>query len=86
MMEPSTFNFATVNLSDFSRSPLISSIISLVTISLFRLLGCCRGQMVIFFAAVSVLGLLLRICDFGLGCLPCFHLTGVVSNVFVLCA
>ena len=42
--------------------------------------------MVRFFAAVGVLGLLLGICDFSFGGLPCFHLTGVVSNVFVLCA
>ena len=42
--------------------------------------------MVIFLAAVGVLGLLLKICDFGLGGLPCFRLTGIVSNVFVLCA
>ena len=80
------FNFATVNLSDFSHSTLISLIICLETISLFRLLGCCRGQMVIFFAAVGVLGLLFRICDFGLGGLPHYCLTGIVSNVFVLCA
>ena len=65
---------------------LISSIICLVTISLFRFLGYCRGQVVRFFAAVGVLGLLLGICDFGFGGLPRFHLTGVVSNVFVLCA
>ena len=37
--------------------------------------------MVIFFAAVGVLGLLLGICYFGLGGLPRFHLTGIVSNV-----
>ena len=42
--------------------------------------------MVIFFAAVGVLELLLRICDFGLGGLPHFHLIAVVSDVFVLCA
>ena len=80
------FNFATVNLSDFSRSALISSIICLETISLFRLLGCCRGQVVRFFAAVGVLGLLVGICGFGLGGLPRFLLTVVASNVFVLCA
>ena len=43
-----------------------------------------RGIMVII-AAVDVLGLLLRICDFGLGGLPHFRLTGVVSSVFVFC-
>ena len=42
--------------------------------------------MVILFAAVGILGLLLEICDFGLGGLPCFRLTGIVSDVFVLCA
>ena len=35
------FNFATVNLSDFSHSALISEIICLETILLFSLLGCC---------------------------------------------
>ena len=34
-------------------------IICLETISLFRLLGCCQGQVVRFFAAVVVLGLLI---------------------------
>ena len=38
------FYFATVNLSDFSHFTLISSIICLETISLFRLLGCCRVE------------------------------------------
>ena len=80
------FNFATVNLSDFSHSVLISSIICLETILLLRLLGYCRGQVVRFFAAVSVLGLLLGICSFGLGGLPHFYLTVVASKVFVLCA
>ena len=80
------FNFATVNLSDFSHSALISLIICLETISLFRLLGCCRGQVIRFFAAVRVLGLLVEICGFGLGSLPHFLLTVVASNVFVLCA
>ena len=42
--------------------------------------------MVIFFAAVIVLGLLVGIRGFGLGGLPCFLLTVVTSNVFVLCA
>ena len=42
--------------------------------------------MVIFFAAVGVLGLLLGICELGLDGLPRFHLTGIASNVFVLCA
>ena len=80
------FNFATVNLSDFSHSALISAIICLETISLFRLLGCCWGQVVRVFAAVVVLVLLIGICGFGLGGLPHFLLTGVVSKVFVLCA
>ena len=71
------FNFATVNLSDFSHSVLISLIICLETISLFRLLGCCRGQVVRFFAAVRVLGLLVGICGLGLGGLPHFLLTVV---------
>ena len=35
------FNFATVNLSDFLHSTLISANICRETISLFRLLGCC---------------------------------------------
>ena len=80
------FNFATVNLSDFSHSALISLTICLETISLFRILGCCWGQVVIFFAAVGVLGLLVGICGFGLGGLPHFLLTVVASNVFVLYA
>ena len=78
------FNFATVNLSDFSRSALISAIICLETILLFRLLGCCQGCVVGVFAAVSVLVLLIRISGFGLGGLPHFLLTGIVSNIFVL--
>ena len=80
------FNFATVNLSDFSHSMLISLIICLETISLFRLLGYCQAPVVRFFAAVGVLGLLVGICGFGLGGLPHFLLTVVASNVFVLCA
>ena len=80
------FNFATVNLSDFSHSVLSSVSICLETISLFRLQGCCWGRVVRFFAAVIVLVLLIGICGFGLGGLPHFLLTGVVSNVFVLCA
>ena len=79
------FHFATVNLSDFSHSVLISAIICLETISLFRLLGCCQGQVVRFFAAVGVLVLLIGICGFGLGGLPHFLITGIVSNVVVLC-
>ena len=75
------FNFATVNLSDFFHSMLISVII----ISLFRLLRSCQGQVVRVFAAVVVLFLLIGICGFGLGGLPHFPLTGVVSNVFDLC-
>ena len=78
------FNFATVNLSDFSRSTLISAIICWETISLFRLLGCCQGHVVEAFAAVGVLVLLLGISGFGLCGLPHFHFTGVASNVFVL--
>ena len=80
------FNFATVNLSDFSHFVLISVIICLETISLFRLLGCCWGQVIRVFAAVIVLVLLIGICGFGLGGLLHFLLTGIVSNVFVLCA
>ena len=78
------FNFATVNLSDFSHSALISAIIYQETISLFRLLGCCRGHIVEVFAAVSILVLLVGISGFGLGGLPCFLYTGMVSSVFVL--
>ena len=80
------FNFAIVNPSDFSHSTLISAIICLETMSLFRLLGCCWGQVVRVFAAVTVLVLLIGICGFGLGGLSCFLLTGIMSNVFVLCA
>ena len=80
------FNFATVNLSNFSHSVLILLILCLGTISLFRLLGCCWGQVFRFFAAVIVLVLLIGIHGFGLGGLPHFLLTVVVSNVFVLCA
>ena len=79
------FNFVTVNLSDFSHSTLISAIICLETISLFRLLGCCWDRVVGVFAAIVVLVLLIGICGFGLGGLPHFLLTGVVFNVFVLC-
>ena len=78
------FNFSTVNLSDFLLSTLISVIICRETISLFRLLGCCRGRIVGVFAAVGVLVLLIGISDFGLGGLPCFHFTGVASNALVL--
>ena len=77
-------NFATVNLSDFLRSALISAIICRETISLFRLLGCCRGHIVGVFAAVGVLVLLIGISDFGLGGLPHFCFTGVASNALVL--
>ena len=78
------FNFATVNLSDFSRSVLISAIICQETISLFRLLGCCQGHIVGVFAAVGVLVLLAGISGFGLGGLLHFLFTGMASNVFVL--
>ena len=78
------FNFATVNLSDFSHSTLISAIICQETISLFRLLGCCQGRTVEVFAAVSVLVLLVGISGFGLGGLLRFLFTGVASSVFVL--
>ena len=78
------FNFATVNLSDFLHSTLISVIICRETISLFRLLGCYRGCIVGVFAAVTVLVLLIGISGFGLGGLPHFLFTGIVSNVFVL--
>ena len=81
-----SIHFATVNLSDFSHSVLISVIICLETISLFRLLGCCQGHVVRVFAAVIVLVLLIGISGFGFGGLPHFLLTGIVSNVFVLCA
>ena len=77
-------NFATVNLSDFSHSVLISVIICRETISLFRLLGCCQGCIVGVFAAVGVIVLLIGISGFGLGGLLHFLLTGVSSNVFVL--
>ena len=66
------FNFATVNLFDFSHSALISVVICLETILLFRLLGCCQGQVVRVFAALIVLVLLVGICGFSLGGLPCF--------------
>ena len=77
------FNFATVNLSDFLHSTLISAIICRETISLFRLLGCCLGRIVGVFAAVRVLVLLIEISDFGLGGLQHFHFTGVASNAFI---
>ena len=67
-------NFATVNLSDFLHSMLISAIICRETISLFRLLGCCQGHVVEAFAAVGVLVLLIGICGFGLGGLCIFTL------------
>ena len=76
--------FATVNLSDFSHSTLISAIICWETILLFRLLGCCWGHVVEAFAAVRDLVLLLGISGFGLGGIPHFDFTGVASNVFVL--
>ena len=69
------FNFATVNLSDFSHSALISAIICRENISLFRLLGCCPGRIVGVFAAVSVLVLPIGISCFGLGGLPHFLFT-----------
>ena len=78
------FNFATVNLSDFLCSALISVIICQETISLFRLLGCCQGHVVGVLAAVGVLVLLIEISGFGLGGLPRFCFTDVASNVFVL--
>ena len=80
------YNFATVNLSDFSHSTLISAIICLETISLFSLLGCCQGHVVGVFAAVRVLVLLAGISGFVLGGLLHFLFTGIVSNLFVLCA
>ena len=78
------FNFTNVNLSDFLHSVLISAFICQETISLFRLLGFCWGCIVGVFAAVGALVLLIGISGFGLGGLPCFHFTGIVSNVFVL--
>ena len=78
------FNFATVNMSDFLCSALISAIICQETISLFRLLGYCWGCVVEVFAAVRVLVLLIGISDFGLGGPPCFHITDVVSNTLIL--
>ena len=78
------FNFATVNLSDFSRSVLISAIICWETISLFRLLGCCQGRVVEVPAAARVLVLLIGISGFGLGGLSHFCFTGVASNALVL--
>ena len=77
-------NFATVNLSDFSCSMLISAIIFQETISLFRLLGCCWGRVVEVLADVGVLVLLVGISGFGLGGLPHFCFTGVASNALVL--
>ena len=77
-------NFATVNLSDFSHFVLISVIICWETISLFRLLGCCHGRVLEVLAAVGVLVLLIGISGYGLGGLPHFHFTGVVSNALVL--
>ena len=78
------FNFATVNLSDFLHSVLISVIICWETISLFRLLGCCQGHVVEVLAAVGFLVLLIGISGFGLGGLPHFCFTDVASNAFVL--
>ena len=78
------FNFATVNLSDYLHSALISAIICQETISLFRLLGCCQGHVVEVLTAVRVLVLIIGISGFGLGGLPCFHFTGVASNALVL--
>ena len=63
---------------------LISAIICQETISLFRLLGCCQDCVVEVLAAVEVLVLLIGISGFGLGGLPRFHFTGVVSNALVL--
>ena len=63
---------------------LISAIICRETISLFRLLGCCRGRIVEVFAAVGVLVLLVIISGFGLGSLLHFLFTGMASSVFVL--
>ena len=78
------FSFATVNPSDFSNSALILLINSLQTISLLGILIILRGHAVRVFAAVMLLKLEFKFSDLGLGGLPYFLLTCVVSIDFVL--
>ena len=58
---------------------------SLETISLHGILIILRGRAVRVFAAVALLKLEFEFSDLGLGGLPCFLLTCVVSIDFVLC-
>ena len=79
------FSFATVNLSDFLPSALILLTNSLETISLLQILIILWGHAVRVFAAVMLLKLEFEFSDLGLGGLPHFLLTCVVSIDFVLC-
>ena len=75
----------TVNLSVFSHSTLILLTSSLETTSLSNVLVVFQGHVVQAVAAVVEFCCEFEFCAFGLGGLPCFLLTWVVSSVFVLC-
>ena len=80
------FNFATVNLSDFSHSALIFLTNSLEALPLSKVLVAFGGHVVQVFVAVVEFRFEFKFSSFALGGLPCFLLTCVVSNDFVLCA
>ena len=78
------FSFATVNLSDFLCSTLILLTNSLEAMSLLGILIILWGCAVRVFAAVMLLKLEFKFSGLGLGGLPHFLLTCVVSIDFVL--
>ena len=69
------FNFATVNLSDFSHSALIFMINSLEAVSLSKVLGAFQGHVVQVVAAVVEFIFEFEFSNFALGGLPYFFLT-----------
>ena len=78
------FNFATVNLSDFSCSALILLTSSLEAMSLLGILVVLWGHVVQVVAAVVSFRFGFRFSGFALGGLPHFLLTCVVSNDLVI--
>ena len=78
------FIFATVNLSDFLHSALILLTDSLEAMSLLGILIILQGHAVQVVAAVLLFKLEFEFCSLGLGGLPHFLLTCMVSIDFVL--
>ena len=69
------FNFATVNLSDFTHSALIFLTNSLEAMSLSKVLVVLRGCVVRVFASVEEFGFEFEFSNFALDSLPRFLLT-----------